>query len=112
MGECLVAAVLNSNGIHYRQQIFVGYSIYDDPPHYRHRLRVDFVVSNLARFPHGLILESKYQNRRGSVDEKLPYIRDNVRAGSYPHPLIVITHGQGFRHGATSGLDGVWMAST
>jgi len=79
------------------EQVTLGRTIYDT------KLRVDFVARNLTAFPAGLILESKWQDISGSVDEKFPYLVENIRH-CFPHPAIVIVHGGGCRVGALAWL--------
>jgi hypothetical protein len=85
--------VLRSIGIQFDYQVVVGRTIYGT------ELRVDFILRNLAAFPSGLIVESKWQDVGGSVDEKFPYLWENIRH-QYPMPAIVIVHGGGCRDGA------------
>lgn len=72
------------------RQYPVGTSIYGTP------LAADFVVAGAPGFPQGLAIESKWQHASGSVDEKLPYLVLNIRAG-YTVPAIVVADGGGHR---------------
>jgi hypothetical protein len=108
ISEAVLASVLRSIGLRFAQQVAVGRSIYDT------ELRVDFVIYNLAAYPDGLVVESKWQDVSGSVDEKFPYLVENIRR-RYPMPVIVIAHGGGSREGAVRWLraccDGVRLVA-
>jgi len=92
LGEDMIAAILTVFGCAFDRQIVVGRTLYG------RRWRVDFVLRNVREYPNGLILESKSQKRRGSVDEKFPYVLENIRRGSLP--AIVVAHGRGIRDAA------------
>jgi len=95
--EDILAAVLRVSGITFHRQVTIGTTIYGT------ELRVDFVLLNLREFPAGLIVESKWQDVGGSVDEKFPYVLENIRH-QYPLPAVVIVHGGGCRDGAVRWL--------
>lgn len=95
--EDILAAVLRVSGIAFERQVTIGTTIYGT------ELRVDFVLLNLRDFPDGLIVESKWQDVGGSVDEKFPYLVENIRH-QYPLPAVVIVHGGGCRDGAVRWL--------
>jgi len=63
---------------------------------YGRQLRVDFYVPNIAAYPAGLVIESKWQESNGSAEEKFPYLVANIRE-QYPCPAIVIAAGRGAR---------------
>lgn len=71
----------------------VGHTIYGG------LLKVDRLVMGLLGYPDGLIIESKWQERDGSVDEKFPYLVLNIKE-CYPCPTIIIAAGGGARDGA------------
>src|SRR5436190_22679562 len=93
VAEDVLAAVLVSIGVEFERQVIIGRTIYGT------NLRVDFVIRNLAAFPAGLVIESKWQDGNGTIDEKFPYLVENIRQ-AYPLPAIVIVHGGGWRPGA------------
>jgi hypothetical protein len=93
MAEDVLASVFRSIGIFFDYQVTIGRTIYDT------ELRVDFILRNLSAFPSGLIVESKWQDVGGTVDEKFPYVLENIRH-RYPLPAMVIVHGGGCRDGA------------
>lgn len=66
-------------------------------------IRVDFYVESTPQFPDGLIIESKWQEKAGSVDEKYPYLVNNIK-NRYPVPTIVVIGGDGIRDGAAQWL--------
>jgi hypothetical protein len=84
----------------------IGRTIYDG------ELKVDRYVVGLPAFPNGLAIESKWQELSGSVDEKFPYLVENIKT-CYPCPVIIVTGGRGARPGAIRWLkrqvDGVHL---
>ena len=71
----------------------VGESIYGTAQY------CDFICYQPERWPDNLIIESKWQQRSGSVDEKYPYLVLNIE-GQYPCPTIVVLDGGGYKAGA------------
>ena len=53
---------------------------------------------NKLKFPDKLAAEIKWQEVSGSVDEKFPYILENIRKKS-PFKTIIIMDGDGFKEG-------------
>ncbi len=98
VAEDVLAEVMRGVGLRFERQVVMGKNIY------RENLRVDFVITNLAAFPSGLIVESKWQDRDGSVDEKFPYLVENIQR-CYPLPAVVVAHGGGHRPGALAYLE-------
>ena len=96
--ENLIADILRGVGLDYQRQVLVGQSIYEP-----YVLRSDFVVTNLAAFPLGLAIESKWQDRQGSVDEKFPFLAMNIKT-RYRVPAIVVVAGGSCRPGALDWL--------
>jgi len=94
IAENIIADILRGVGLHYRRQVEVGESIYPGQV-----LHADFLVTNLVAFPDGLAIESKWQDRPGSIDEKFPCVELNIRT-RYRVPAIVVVHGAGCRPGA------------
>jgi hypothetical protein len=68
----------------------IARSIYDT------QLYCDFVLFHPTRHPDNLIIESKWQQSRGSVDEKFPFLVANIRE-RYPHATIIILDGGGYK---------------
>lgn len=86
----LNASLLNKR---YGKQVYIGNGIYSTS------LKVDFYVIGLPAISSGLIIECKWQESGGSVDEKFPYLNLNIQA-YYPAPTIVVIGGEGMRGGA------------
>ena len=59
-------------GKQYIKQIPVGETIYST------QRKADFLIINSDKFAHGLIIECKWQQSSGSVDEKYPYLLFNI----------------------------------
>lgn len=59
------------------------------------KIRVDFVISSIPQFKQGLIIESKWQQVPGSVDEKYPYLIENILI-KYPVPTLLVLDGGGY----------------
>jgi hypothetical protein len=81
----------------YAKQVYIGTGIYQTD------LYVDFYVVGLPAMPSGLIIECKWQESPGSVDEKFPYLNLNIQY-SYPAPTIIVIGGEGMREGAIGWL--------
>ena len=81
----------------YARQVYVGAGIYGTD------LYVDFYILGAKVFACGLIVECKWQQTGGSVDEKLPYVNLNIQQ-CYPVPAIVVIDGGGMKPGAIDWL--------
>ncbi|MDM9380116.1 hypothetical protein QUB80_05310 [Chlorogloeopsis sp. ULAP01] len=81
----------------YAKQVYIGTGIYQTD------IYVDFYLFGLPAMPSGLILECKWQESEGSVDEKFPYLNLNIQY-SYPAPTIIVIGGEGMREGAVGWL--------
>lgn len=75
------------------RQAAIGLTIYGGA------LVVDLYVLGLPGFLSGLAIESKWQETSGSVDEKFPYLVENIKT-CYPCPAIIVTGAKGARPGA------------
>lgn len=62
-------------------------SIYGTP------LVVDFFIWHPWKHPYGLLIEIKYQEISGSVDEKFPYTIANLHAANIPSILLAFGDG-------------------
>jgi len=82
-----------ANPKRYAKQVYIGSSIYET------EINVDFYIVDAASFPLGLIVECKWQEDKGSVDEKYPYLNLNIKS-CYRVPTIVIVGGDGMRQGS------------
>jgi len=83
-------------GKQYLMQLPVGDTIYET------ERKCDFFVINRDRFPNDLIIECKWQQSSGSVDEKYPFLLFNIiRTGI---PTIVLMDGGGYKPAAMKWL--------
>ena len=72
-------------------------SIYGTP------LKCDFILYHPTLYPDCLIIEAKWQQTAGSVDEKFPFLVLNIRE-KFPCAAIVVIEGGGYRQGAIDWL--------
>ena len=72
----------------FAQQFVAGSSIY------KKQRQVDFILYHPQLWPDCLVIECKWQASAGSVDEKYPFLVENIRAGIYP--TIVVLDGGGY----------------
>jgi len=100
IAEGVIEALLLQHRCEFTKQATVGASIYGTAIH------ADFVIQNFPDFPRGLVLEVKWQDRGGSVDEKFPYLVTNAKSGGYGRPVILIAFGPGLRPGALTWVRG------
>ncbi|MDZ4785699.1 MAG: PD-(D/E)XK nuclease superfamily protein [bacterium] len=77
----------------YARQVHIGQGIYGTD------IYVDFYIIGSPSIPPALIIECKWQQVGGSVDEKLPYVNLNIQ-NCYPVPTIVLIDGGGMKPGA------------
>ena len=80
----------------YTRQYNVGNSIYGKPRF------CDFMLYHQQRWTDGLVIESKWQQSSGSVDEKFPYLLLSIQAAAYD--TIVVLDGGGCSSGAKEWL--------
>lgn len=97
--ERTIACVLKENEYDFTQGYRLCESIYGHP------LKTDFFIRNVAGFPDGLAIESKWQQIAGSNDEKFPYLVTNIKQ-MFPCPAIVVVDGNGQKPGALRWLRG------
>lgn len=81
----------------YAKQVYIGSGIYGTD------IYVDFYIFDTVAMPAGLIVECKWQQAGGSVDEKLPYLNLNIQ-NCYPSPTVVLIDGEGMKKGAINWL--------
>lgn len=93
IAEKVLDCVLRQRGLEVKNQYLAGKSIYGG------ELKIDLFVRGLIDFPKGLAIESKWQDVRGTADEKLPYLVANIQQ-CYPCPAVIVAHGGGIRPGA------------
>jgi len=71
-------------------------TIYENP------WKVDFLLHD-GRTKKTLVIECKWQQSQGSVDEKYPYLVQNIKEKS-PHPCLVLLDGDGYKPAAKEWL--------
>lgn len=81
----------------YTKELPLGNSIYAT------KMKGCFVLYHPEKWPEFLIIESKWQETSGSVDEKFPYLVLNIQQ-KYPYRTLVLLDGRGYRQEA-----GNWM---
>lgn len=83
-------------GKQYAKQVPIGDTIYDT------ERKCDFLVINRDKFPNELVIECKWQQSGGSVDEKYPLLVFNiVKTGV---PTVILLDGGGYRKEAMAWL--------
>ncbi|MBD2507006.1 hypothetical protein H6G91_06950 [Nostoc muscorum FACHB-395] len=94
-----LACLLSSNHIpkRYARQVYIGAGIYGS------YIYVDFYIIGATSVSSGLIIECKWQQTSGSVDEKLPYLNLNIQ-NCYPAQAVVLIDGGGMKPQAVSWL--------
>ena len=81
----------------YTRQFPIAKSIYDT------QLYCDFLLYHPDKHPNCLIIESKWQQAGGSVDEKFPFLVMNIRE-KYPYATIIVLDGGGYKKKADEWL--------
>ena len=81
----------------YSKQYLVGQSIYEND------MFCDFILYHPEKYPVCLVIESKWQQSGGSVDEKFPYLVLNIKAQT-PYKTVVILDGGGYKANAAKWL--------
>ena len=76
----------------YSTQTKIGHTIYET------NLICDFLLYHPQKWPHGLVLEAKWQQVSGTADEKYPYFVMNIWKSEYQ--TVMILDGGGYRAGA------------
>jgi hypothetical protein len=85
-------------GRQYIKQLPVGQTIYENPR------KCDFFIINRELFPDDLIIECKWQQVSGSVDEKYPFLLFNIIKTGIP--TVVLLDGSGYKQAAMKWLKG------
>lgn len=91
--EHIITCALEYRGFKIRRQYIAGTNLYGG------ELKIDIFIDKLKNFCQGLAIESKWQDVRGTIDEKIPYLVANIK-NCYPCPAIIVLHGGGIRKGA------------
>ena len=80
----------------YTRQFELGKTIYNT------KWKCDFILYHPERHPNCLVIESKWQQSKGSVDEKYPYLVLNIKKGIYD--AIILIDGAGYKKEALKWL--------
>lgn len=81
----------------YSRKVHIGKSIYGA------NLFCDFILYHPKKHPNYLVIEARWQESSGTVDEKYPYLALNIKEQS-PYETIIILDGHGYRNGAEKWL--------
>ena len=81
----------------YIKHCYICDSIYDT------KMYTDILLFHKDKHPNKLAIEIKWQQVPGSVDEKYPYIVENIKH-AFPCPAIIILDGGGYKIGAKQWL--------
>ncbi len=95
--------LLATNGLKqklYTRQMVIGESIYSTSEN-KHEINADFLYYK----PLGniFIIECKSQTSAGSIDEKYPYLNENIRT-QYPYKTIIVLDAPAAKKGAKEWL--------
>ena len=77
---------------------YIGKSIYGT------KMYTDILLYHNEKHPNKLAIECKWQQVSGSVDEKFPYIIENIKY-VFPCPCIIVLDGGGYKRGAKQWLE-------
>lgn len=81
----------------FTDQFYVCKGIYETD------VKCDFILYHPTKHPNCLIIECKWQESGGSVDEKFPYLVANIKE-KYPYASIIVLDGGGYKKEAE-----VWL---
>ncbi len=81
----------------YTGQFHAGLNIYNK------KMSNDFVLYHPNKHNYCLIIECKWQQVGGSVEEKYPYLVLNIK-DKYPYKTIILLDGEGYSEGAKNWL--------
>lgn len=80
----------------YSKEVLVGKTIYET------NRKCDFIIFHPQKFKENLIIECKWQQRGGSVDEKYPYLILNIKKLGVD--TIIVLDGKGYKKRAETWL--------
>ena len=83
-------------GKQYAKEVIVGTTIYET------KRKCDFFIINKDKFENGLIIECKWQQSAGSVDEKYPFLLHNIFKTGVP--TVILIDGGGYKANALKWL--------
>lgn len=86
----------------YTKQMQICESIYSTEEN-KHVCKADFVIFNPQNNEKYMIIECKSQTSGGSVDEKYPYLNENIK-DKYPYKTIIILDTPAAKKGAVAWL--------
>ena len=66
-------------------------------------IKCDFVLYYPQKHSDGLVIEAKWQQSGGSVDEKYPFLVLNIKE-KYPYPTVIVLDGGGYKKTAEEWL--------
>lgn len=78
----------------YTSQFPIGTSLYEGK-----NTKADFILYHPQKHSEFLIIECKWQQRKGTTEEKLPYLVINIKT-NYPYEAMIVIAGEGFSEGA------------
>lgn len=81
----------------YAKQFVVSKTIYQT------KLQCDFIIYHPEKHPESLVIECKWQQSGGTVDEKYPYLVLNIKTKS-PYKTVLLLDGGGYRKNAEKWL--------
>ena len=74
----------------YTRQFHIAESIYETA------LNCDFILYHPQKHPNRLVIDAKWQQRGGSVDEKYPFLILNIKY-RYLTPTVIVLDGGGYK---------------
>lgn len=77
--------------IYARQYTLKNLSVYNRP------IKCDVIIYDPIRHPNCLVIECKCQKTKGSADEKMVYLVENIKKSN--KDTIIVVEGEGFRDG-------------
>ncbi len=112
--ESVIETVLQKNGYHFIERRQFDDARKNAEPIYSTQyplcksiygtdISCDFILYHPEKHPDCLVIESKWQQSGGSVDEKFPYMVHNIRE-KYPCSTIILLAGGGYKKGAEEWL--------
>lgn len=80
----------------FTKQIIIGESIYNT------KRTADFLIYHPQKHKKPIVIEVKWQQSKGSVDEKFPFLIENIKKNKYK--TIIIIDGNGYKKSALNWL--------
>lgn len=95
--EHIIRCILTDKGYSVKRNFPKYINIYGEDS------KPDLFVQGIPGHEQGIIIEVKYQSVGGSVDEKYPFLIENIKT-KYPYPAVIVIDGNGYRAGALTWL--------